>query len=164
MNAPTPTSWEHRGGRVVQALMRDLGLALNAAGGLVGNLGFESAGFTHLREIGQPEGRGGYGWGQWTASRRRTFLLWCKLHNLDWRSDEANYGYLLVELRGAYHHTVDALKALGDDVALEDAVWSVGQTYERPGGTTDDNLPGYDDRLAYAYRAVAGAKALPPLS
>jgi hypothetical protein len=151
-----PASFETRGGWVCRALMQDLGLPLNAAGGIVGNVGFESGGFETLHEIGQPEGVGGYGWGQWTATRRRTFFAWCKQHGLDWQSDEANYGYLVEELKGAYRQTVNALKGLGAVVTLEDAVFSVGQTYERPGGTTPTHLPGFNDRLHYGRRAVAG--------
>lgn len=153
--------FEVRGGWVLRALMRDLDLVMNAAGGLVGNTGFESGGFTKLREIGQPEGRGGYGWGQWTADRRVTFLAYSTHHGLAWRSDEANYGYLLEELRGAYRGTVAALRRLGPNVTLAAAVWSVGQTYERPGGTAPDNLPGFEGRLHYAQRALAGAQAAP---
>lgn len=157
-----PASFEERGGWVCNALMRDLGLPLNAAGGIVGNIGFESGGFEHLHEIGQPAGVGGYGWGQWTAIRRRTFFAWCNQQGLDWQSDEANYGYLLNELQGTYSSTVRALKALGDAVTLEDAVFSVGQTYERPGGTTSTYLPGFADRLHYGQRAVAGAQGAVP--
>lgn len=153
-------SWEERGGWVLGSLMVDLGLVMNASGGIVGNTGFESIGFTKLHEIGQPEGLGGYGWGQWTADRRRSFFAFCKSVNLDWHLDEANYRYLVHELKGAYRRTVDALKAMGENITLEQAVWSVGQTYERPGGTTPDNLPGYTGRLKYAQRAVNGYKGL----
>lgn len=152
---PPTGTWEQRGGWVVRALMRDLGLTIEQAGGLVGNLGFESVGFAQLHEIGQPEGVGGYGWGQWTADRRRQFMAWCKANRFDLQSDIANYGFLLAELHGAYRHTLDALLQCA---TLEQAVWSVGQTYERPGGTTDTHLPGYDGRLDYARRAVAGAQ------
>lgn len=83
--------WEERGGWVVSALCEDYGLTKEQAAGIVGNLGFESGGFQHLHEIGQPEGLGGYGWGQWTAVRRETFLAFCKQAGLPWQSDEANF-------------------------------------------------------------------------
>lgn len=138
----------------MQKLMNDLNLTAEQAAGIMGNLAFESNGFKTLHEIGQPEGRGGYGAAQWTSSRREAFFAYCAAHNLDWQSDEANYGYLLTELKGAYKGTIAALQKAG---TLEDAVFSVGQTYERPGGTTPTHLPGYNDRLDYGRRALAGA-------
>ncbi len=90
-------TWEERGGWLVKRLAADFNLQPFQAAGIVGNLGFESVGLTKLREIGQSEGRGGYGWGQWTADRRKTFLAYAMAHGLDWRSDEANYDYLAAE-------------------------------------------------------------------
>lgn len=152
---PASGAWPERGGWVVKRLAADLGLTPEQAAGIVGNIGFESAGFTKLHEVGQPEGVGGYGWAQWTADRRVAYLDWCDANNLDWRSDEANYGYLLVELKGAYKRSVDALKQTG---TVDAAVFSFGQTYERPGGTTPSYLPGFVGRLSYAQRALAAAK------
>jgi hypothetical protein len=151
---PKTGTWEVRGGWVVTQLMADFGLTAEQAAGLVGNLGFESAGFTKLQEIAPIAGRGGLGWPQWTSSRRVAFESWCRARALATSSDEANYGYLVEELKGAYKNTIAQLK---NTDSLEAAVWSVGQTYERPGGTTDDNLPGFADRLHWAQRALAGS-------
>lgn len=150
-------TFEARGGWITKSLAAEFGLTLSQAAGLVGNLGFESGGLKKLREIGQPEGKGGYGWGQWTADRRVTFLAFAKQHGLDWHSDEANYSYLMSELHGAYRNTIVKLKQASD---LGAAVFSVGQTYERPGGTTAGHLPGYAERLAWAKRALAGAQGV----
>lgn len=160
---PASAGWPVRAGWLVYALTRDLALVEPyRAGGIVGNLGFESGKLTKLREIGQPEGRGGYGWGQWTADRRVTFLAYATDKGLDWRSDEANYGYLVAELSGKipganYSRTVRELMTV---TTLEDAVFSVGETYERPGGTTPDNLPGEDSRDICAREAMAGYAGL----
>lgn len=154
---PRPASFEERGGWLVRRLAAEFSLTLEQAAGLVGNLGYESRGFEDLHEIGQPENVGGYGWAQWTGPRRRAFFAWCQAHDLRWPSDEANYGYLLEELRGAYHSSTIA--ALSRCATVDQAVWSVGQTYERPGGTTKDHLPGYEGRLHWAKRALAGAQA-----
>ena len=153
-------TWEERGGWVVKRLAADFNLQPFQAAGIVGNLGFESAGFTKLHEVRQPEGYGGYGWAQWTWPRRLKFLYYAQSLVLDWRSDEANYGYLVAELRGSQRNTIVQVGATTD---LARAVWSVGQTYERPGGTSGSNLPGYDGRLKYARRALAGAGAVEPL-
>lgn len=157
-NMPASGTWEQRGGWVVNALVRDFSLAIHQAAGLVGNLGFESIGFTAHHEIGQAEGRGGYGWAQWTADRRVSFLNWCADNKLSPQSDRANYGYLVWELQNTHKNTVTALLRCS---TLEQAVFSVGQTFERPAGTTATFLPGYDDRLEYAQRALDGAGSAP---
>lgn len=151
-------SFEARGGWVTRCLANEFGLTLEQAAGLVGNLGYESGGFVKLQEIAPAVSgsRGGTGWAQWTASRRTAFEAWCKKQALAPSSDEANYRYLVVELHGAYWNTIAALKLTK---TLGAAVFSVGQTYERPGGTTATHLPGYDDRLKWAQRALNGANA-----
>jgi hypothetical protein len=154
-------TFEERGGWLVKRLAADFNLQPFQAAGIVGNLGFESGGFKELQEIGVGGfERGGYGWAQWTGPRRREFEGWCAGKGLLPSSDEANYGFLWVELRGAYHHTIVAVSQTTNDA---DAVFSVGQTYERPGGTTSTFLPGFDGRLKYARRAMAGAGVTPPL-
>jgi len=139
----------------MQKLMEDLELAPHQAAGVMGNIAFESNGFKNLREIGQPEGKGGYGVAQWTAGRRVNFLAWCESQGLDWRSDEANYRFLMVELRGVYRRVVEKLRGAE---TIEDAVFLVGRLYEGPGGTTETHLPGFSGRLIYAKRALAGAE------
>ncbi len=147
-------AFEERGGWLVARLAADFNLQPFQAAGIVGNVGFESGGFRELQEIGVSNfERGGYGWAQWTGPRRRAFEAWCAENRLVPSSDEANYGYLAFELRGAYHGTIAAVSRT---TTVEDAVFSVGQTYERPGGTTATFLPGFDGRLAYARRALAG--------
>jgi hypothetical protein len=154
-------SFEERGGWLVKRLAGDFNLQPFQAAGIVGNLGFESGGFKELQEVGVGSfERGGYGWAQWTGPRRREFEAWCQSQGLVPSSDEANYGYLCVELRGFYHHTITAVSNTSNDA---DAVFSVGQTYERPAGTTSTFLPGFDGRLKYARRAMAGAGVTPPV-
>lgn len=149
---------EERGGEYVRRLIDDFSLTPEQAAGIVGNLLFESNGFKELqeRQPAVPGSRGGGGIAMWTASRRVAFEAWAAAHHLDVSSDAANYGYLCEELRGAYKSTITALR---QRTTLDDAVWSFGQTFERPGGTTTSNLPGFASRLAYAKRALAGAKA-----
>lgn len=152
-------TWEERGGEYIRRLMRDLGLTMEQAAGIVGNLGSESIGFTALQEITPkvPGSRGGGGIAQWTGPRRKSFEAWCALHNLSPKSDAGNYGFLIEELRGSYRKLVAQLQL---HLSVDDAVWLVGQTYERPGGTTSANLPGYADRLKWAKRALDGAKRI----
>lgn len=151
--------WPSRGRWVIDHLSADLEITETQAAGIVGNLGFESAGFTELHEIDQPGGSGGYGWAQWTGPRREEFFSWCQDRGLEWTSDEANYGFLLVELRGAFSYIVHDLK---EKSSVEDAVFLVGRLYEAPGGTTETHLPGYAERLQYARQALNSESALPP--
>src|SRR4051812_39577374 len=104
LDMPATGTWEQRGGWVVLALMRDLGLASEQAAGLVGNLGYESKSFTELQEDtpSVPGSRGGTGWAQWTGPRRVKFEVWCTAHGLAPTSDAANYGFLVEELNGSY--------------------------------------------------------------
>ena len=73
---------------IMKTLMDEFSLKDFQAAGILGNIGTECNGFKNLREIGQPEGRGGYGWCQWTGPRRRAFLSWCEKNSFDWHSDE----------------------------------------------------------------------------
>jgi hypothetical protein len=65
-------------------LMTGYGLTREQAAGIVGNIGEESAGFSTYHETGQPEGKVGVGWAQWTNSggdpRRDKFEAWVKAH------------------------------------------------------------------------------------
>ena len=63
--------------------MERFDLTAEQAAGVFGNLGTESAGFMAFHEKGQPEGKGGYGWAQWTADRRIEFFDFCK-RNSSW--------------------------------------------------------------------------------
>lgn len=150
-------SFEARGGWLVKALAADFGLTLSQAAGIVGNLGFESGGFKELQEISPRDGgEGGLGWAQWTGPRRRDFVAWCSKWKLSPTSDEGNYRYLVYDLQGVYASSIIALKKTP---TVDAAVFSFGQTYERPYGTIPGHLPGYAERLAWAKRAVAGVNA-----
>lgn len=89
---------------IMALLMRDFpALSLDDAAAIVGNLGHESGGFASLQEI-KPTvagSKGGYGWAQWTGPRRRAYEAWCKERGFSPAEDQANYGYLVVELKGS---------------------------------------------------------------
>lgn len=116
--------------QIIGRLKDDFGLNDVQAAGLVGNLGHESAGFNQLQEGGKAPGTGGYGWAQWTGSRRQQYLQWAKVNGLDPASDEANYGFLKHELSTNYKGTIDALKQTNN---LADATASAEKTYEIAG-------------------------------
>lgn len=152
-------SWEARGGWVIDRFAIDLNLQPFQAGGIVGNLGYESAGFSILQEQHPISGRGGWGWEQATGSRRRAMEAWAAAHNFSLSADEANYGFILFELQGAYASVVSRLR---QTATIEEAVMIFGIYDEAPYGTTPTHLPGYAERLAWGKRAMIGASAPPP--
>jgi hypothetical protein len=131
-------------------LVKEYGLKDFQAAGIVGNFGHESAGFTILHEIGQPAGRGGYGWGQWTGPRRQSFLQWCMTHHLDWRGDAGNISYAIYELDGAYHSVV---VALGRTHTVEEASDLFEQLYERAG------VPALEARREWSRAALSAYRS-----
>src|ERR1700693_3276380 len=149
-------SLKERGGAVLGFLVRDFGLTPEQAAGIVGNLGGESG----LKAINErvpmvPGSRGGFGWAQWTASRRVNFEQWCDNNNLDYASDEANYGFLVYELRGSQAHVIEQLKKT---TTVEAAVYTVEVIFERP----SDPEGGLASRNDFANRALDGYDALVP--
>ena len=130
---------------IMKTLMDEFSLKDFQAAGILGNIGTECNGFKNLREIGQPEGRGGYGWCQWTGPRRRAFLSWCEKNSFDWHSDEANLGYLCFELRTTQKKAIVAIK-MTETMAL--AVQSFERIFEGAG------VPNIDSRLAWAKIAL----------
>jgi hypothetical protein len=95
---------------------------------------------------------------QWTGLRRQQFEAWASAHDLDVASDQANLGFLLEELRGSQSHSLEQIRKTTD---LEAAVFTFGEYFERPGGTTPTHLPADEERLGWAKRALAGALGVP---
>lgn len=133
---------------IVAKLLGDFPIHNDDGFAIVGNLGHECAGFTKLQEI-KPTvkgSRGGYGWPQWTGPRRRAYEAYCKRNHLDPASDEANYAYLFVELKGSEARAIPAtLKVTGlrsKAVAFEGAFLRAGVKH-------------YDLRLTWARIAEA---------
>jgi len=139
------TRFDERAPIVMVELMEKFEFSAVQAAGVLGNIGHECSGFLHLREIGQKEGRGGYGWCQWTGPRRRSFLAWCDRMKLDWHTDEANMSYLVHELETDHSSTVAAmLKAQ----TIAAAARAFERNFERAG------IPNYASRDKWAARAM----------
>ena len=135
---------------VMMDLMEQYGLANFQAAGMVGNIGRECGGFMILHELGQPAGRGGYGWCQWTGPRRVDFFQWCEQNQLPWESYGGNIGFLKHELSGAYHSTVVHVK---QSKTVHEAATAFERYYERAG------VVAMEDRWHWADRAMAAYKA-----
>jgi len=139
--------------RFIPKLMQEFEWRDFQAAGCMGNLGHESAGLLKLREIGQPAGRGGYGWAQWTGPRRIKFLHYCDVVNLDWQSVDANYGYLVQELNIDYAHTVAA-------VAKAPNLISATMAFER--GYEGAGVVNMHRRIQWAQIALAAVRGPAP--
>lgn len=93
------------------SLMTDLGISKEAAAGIMSNLWAES-GVRGINEKNPAEGtRGGFGWAQWTGPRRVAFEAYADARKLDYASDEANYGFLVHELKTKYPRVLQQLQA-----------------------------------------------------
>jgi uncharacterized protein (TIGR02594 family) len=135
--------------RFMRPLMAKFQLSAEQAAGVFGNLGTESDGFTAFHEYGQPKGKGGYGWAQWTSSpRREGFFTYATDNGYDPASDEASYGYLCQELETTEKSTIAALRATEVNT-IEKAVDVFEENYERAG---KPNMP---SRYEWARKAFA---------
>jgi hypothetical protein len=142
---------------IMRKLMDDFELDEIQAAGILGNIGTECAGFHTLHEIGQPKGKGGYGWAQWTGPRRRDFFEFCENNGFfnggidgnEWQKDEANYGFLKFELEGTEKRAISAL--LKTDT-LENAVEVFEKIFEGAG------VPNINNRIQWAKIALDAFK------
>lgn len=141
----TADTFQARASIVVSRLMRDLDLVKFQAAGIVGNLGTES-GIQAINEIKPVSGRGGFGWAQWTGPRRDAFEAWCKANGLHVTDPEANYGFLLEELRTTEAPALAALKAT---TTLEEATRVFEERFERAG------VVAMNKRVTFAQMAMA---------
>jgi|GEM_PF-2361351 len=130
---------------IMRRLMDDFpGLAIHHAAAVLGNIGHECRGFLDLHQIGMPPGEGGHGWCQWDGSRRTTFLDWASSKG-GWESDEANYTFLVFELKGTEKA---AFASTRQQENLERAVEVFDRKFERSG------KPAWPSRKRYARLAL----------
>lgn len=100
---------------------------------VLGAAGHESKGLTDMQEDKPtvPGSRGGYGWMQWTGPRRKEYEAFCARHKLNAASDEANYQFMVHELKNTYESKVMA--ALFKVSAFDDKVEVFEKEYLRSG-------------------------------
>jgi len=114
-------------------LEETLGLTKEQAAGFVGNLDHETLGFKFMQEI-KPTvkgSKGGYGFAQWTGSRRKAFEDWAQKNNAPINSYEANFGYLIHEIRNTSEGRF--MKNLEETTTAKEAARVVSELYLRPG-------------------------------
>ena len=149
------TAFDNLAPRMVAELMRDLDLTAEQAAGIVGNGGAES-GLLAINEKSPivPGSRGGYGFFQWTGPRRRAFEKWAVEQGFPLDSYEANYGFLVHELKTSEK---DALRRLRLTKTAKAAAETFEAGYERAG------VKAWATRVRFAERALALYRAsLPP--
>ena len=162
-NLSLPENTTARGGAITANLARDLDLPTASAAGITGNLQAESG----LKAINEKNptvagSRGGFGWAQWTGPRRREFEAYAKENNLDPKSDEANYGFLVHELHGKkFAGMLKQLRELKGPNAARDAAALVERVYENPAVSNAGVRGGYADKFAAAAPSVAVAQQAP---
>jgi Family of unknown function (DUF5675)/Phage tail lysozyme len=133
---------------IMTKLMGDFGLDKVQAAAILGNIGHECAGFKLMQEQKPRGGRGGWGWCQWTGSRRVAFEAFSDKQGLPRDADAAYYGFLKLELESTHKSTIVALKKTG---ALREAVIAFERNFERAASDAKH----YDRRERYARIALA---------
>lgn len=136
---------------MMRGLINELTLTRDQAAGVIGNIAHECGNFRQMQEIKPLSGLGGLGFCQWTGPRRRSFEAFAKSINASVGSYEANWGFLMHELRGSEKMALLALRAA---TSLEDATEIFMKKFERPG------IPHLKSRLAYASRALRVSDAV----
>jgi len=144
--------------RIMKDLMRDFsGLSDMHAAAILGNIGHECAGFTQMQE-GAPigGGRGGWGWCQWTGSRRDAFEAAARaaIPPLAFDSYEANYGFLKHELKDTFHKA--AIASMLKKADLFGAVVAFELIFE----VAHPDYKHYDRRMRYAELALSAFRGV----
>ena len=149
---------------IMVKLLSDFPITVEDAAAIVGNLGHESLGFTAMQEFKPtvPGSKGGWGWAQWTGPRRRAFEAWCKRTGHNPSSDDANYAWLFLELKGIEGTEG---KAIGKTVAakgLDAKVEAFEKAFLRAGVKHYPSRNLWAKRALEAYRASKGGVSASP--
>jgi peptidoglycan hydrolase-like protein with peptidoglycan-binding domain len=124
-------SFVQRAPAVMAALMHHTGIDVEGAAAILGNLWAESK----LASVNEAKpvvagSAGGFGWAQWTASRRRAAFAFWSAHKMDPKSDAAQLAFLLHELLGAEKKGITAVMRPG---TLEQRTKAFELAFERAG-------------------------------
>ena len=132
---------------VASRLMKDFHLTKEQAAGVVGNLYHESAGMNpNVNEFGSDpssptygrpnDTQFGYGWAQWTGTRKTDYLNFCEANHLDPSSPAANYAMLKHELETSEAETIPKLK---EARSPEEAAQVFREVFERATNPVDES-------------------------
>jgi hypothetical protein len=158
---PLSAGFDARGGWLVNRLVAEFSLTDIQAAAPVGVFGGGESGLQAVQEKKPISGRGGFGWAQWTGPRRVQFEKFCADHDRDVTEDEANYLFLVEELRGGEAHALAQLKKCS---AIDSAVYTFVTYFERPSDPdteTARSIPWAKRALVAAAKLQAAPKPAP---
>lgn len=146
--------------RYMRQIMADFDCGQEDAAAVFGNIGTECNGFHNMQEISPTAGRGGLGWCQWTAARRRAYEAYCARNHRDPLADDTNYAYLFVELTTTEKSTMPAVKKA---TGLKAKVVAFEERFERAGVKNYDSRIHWAEIALDALRSSGEAGAPPPV-
>jgi|9_EtaG_2_1085328.scaffolds.fasta_scaffold07944_2 hypothetical protein len=128
------TTASNTGTRLKIELEEVFGLEDFQAAAIVGNLDQETGGFKFMQELDPTiEGsKGGYGFAQWTGSRRKAFETWASQNNLDISSYDANFGFLVHEIQNN-DYFIKVMGKLSKTKNIDEATEVFSKGYLKPG-------------------------------
>jgi murein DD-endopeptidase MepM/ murein hydrolase activator NlpD len=152
---------------LMKALILDYALTPAQAAGIIGNFMRESSGTADSAaylppDVNQGDSKGappnssslGYGWAQWSGSRKTSFVRYLQSHKYltpaGHATDAGDYAYLKSELNTGYKSTITQLKK---QQTPQDAAESFERTYEAAGA------PALAERQANAVKAFNAYQA-----
>lgn len=158
VRGPGANLFEQMAPGIMSQLLEDFkpkNLSVIQAAAILGNIGHECGGFRHFQELAPTggDGRGGFGWCQWTDTRRTSFENFCNANKLSSISPAANYRFLVKELKSTHAKAITDLVAtatLRDGVIAFELVFEVAL------------VKAYDERERYGNIALAAFQRLHP--
>jgi hypothetical protein len=140
--------------RIMKDLIPAFDLSTEQAAAILGNIGHECNGFKSMQELKPVSGKGGFGWCQWTGSRRRKFFAFCAAKNLPTDSYAGNLEFLKSDLRGETRDAPNAIRDIKNPPgqSLRSMVERFELAFERAG------VKSYPQREDFARKALAAFK------
>jgi len=128
------TTASNTGTRLKIELEEVFGLEDFQAAAIVGNLDQETGGFKFMQELNPKVkgSKGGYGFAQWTGSRRKAFETWASQNNLDVSSYDANFGFLVHEIQNS-DYFIKVMGKLSKTKNIDEATEVFSKGYLKPG-------------------------------
>lgn len=142
----------------VNRLVKDLNISPQQAVGILGQLGYES-GLQAVQEKNPiiAGSRGGYGWAQWTGSRRKAFEQFAKEKGLDIADNATNLDYLIHELKNTPEKGVlNRFKNINDPKQVG-ALFT--KFFLRPGIVNEEGRAKWTQKAEDAYNRASGFAA-----
>jgi len=175
MSAPITPEFQAKAPQIMRYLMQHVTPRLSDedAAAILGSFGVETGGFTLREEAG---GGGGYGWAQWTGSRRDDMEEWCAANGYNpYAKPEAEYdlaccAFFLHEIMETWEKrvltdggTISGVfyPPLNRCVTLDEKTESFWRLFERPGTPHADWRREMAREALRVYRGGEGEEIMP---